>query len=199
MIADRTFYLVRHGETDWNAEGRFQGSIDIPLNARGFAQASRNGQTLRGEMKDPSVYAYHVSPLTRSRETLTRILAELGLDTQPVSIDQRLREISFGTWEGRTLAELEAEKPEEVAARYQDKWGFRPESGESYHDLTLRTKEWLDETLASTDKDLVIVAHGGVNRALRGLLLSICHCDVPELDSLQDRVYCIKQGTGFWI
>ena len=110
-----TLLLVRHGETDWNAEGRLQGHTDRPLSDYGREQARRLAAELAGEEFD-AVYA---SDLARARETAEILGARLGL---PVVVDADLREKNWGTWEGLTSVErdrvvFEGESAEEHAAR----------------------------------------------------------------------------------
>src|SRR6185295_15086691 len=100
MRRDITLYFVRHGETDWNAERRFQGQMDIPLNDRGKAQAQRNGAVLRDAISDTSKLDLLASPLGRARETMSIMLGELNLSVDSVRFDDRLRELSYGAWEG---------------------------------------------------------------------------------------------------
>ena len=96
-----SLYFVRHGQTDWNAETRFQGTRDIPLNDIGRGQASRNGKALK-DIVDPSKVNFIASPLMRTRETMEIIRAEMELEPQAYQTDDRLKELSFGDWEGRT-------------------------------------------------------------------------------------------------
>src|SRR5215831_15313323 len=99
------FYFMRHGETDWNVEGRLQGQHDTPLNRVGHGQAVRCGEILRDLFTCESREA---SPLVRARKTMELVRAELGLDAIDYRVDARLAELSFGRWEGLTFAELKA-------------------------------------------------------------------------------------------
>jgi probable phosphoglycerate mutase len=161
-------YFVRHGETDWNVEGRLQGQHDTPLNRTGHGQAVRCGEILRDvlacESRDPATFDYVASPLVRARKTMELVRAGLGLDAIDYRVDARLAELSFGRWEGLTFAELKA-NPADVAAlatREHDKWHFAAPGGESYADLLVRVRQW-HGTVA---RDTIVVAHGGVARAL---------------------------------
>ena len=161
-------YFMRHGETDWNVEGRLQGQHDILLNAVGYGQAEACGGILRGVLArdghDPRGFDYVASPLMRARKTMELVRAGLGLDQTDYRTDARLAELSFGRWEGLTFAELKrnACDVQALATREHDKWGFRPPGGESYADLLLRVRQW-HATLA---RDTIVVAHGGVARTL---------------------------------
>jgi len=162
------FYFMRHGETDWNVEGRLQGQRDIPLNPVGYGQASACGDILRDLLardgRDPQSFDYVASPLGRARKTMELVRAALDLPVDDYRIDGRLAELSFGRWEGLTFAEVKRE-PADVqllATREHDKWGFRPPGGESYADLLARVRQWH----ATVTGDTIVVAHGGVARTL---------------------------------
>jgi probable phosphoglycerate mutase len=159
-------YYIRHGQTAWNAERRLQGQLDIPLNSLGRGQAVRSGEILRDLFRRDSVSAeafdYVSSPLGRARETMELMRAGLGLDPAAYRTDARLKEMSFGRWEGFTFAELQSREAEMLAARESDKWGFVVPGGESYAQLTARVRGWYE----TVERDTVVAAHGGVARAL---------------------------------
>lgn len=161
-----TIYCIRHGETEWNASGRFQGWQDIPLNARGEDQARHAGDLLAGLLHRDGRAAADIgfvsSPLGRARATMERVRTVLGLPPEGYARDDRLREVGYGLWEGTTLAQQEASHPDIFASRQSDKWGVSPPGGESYAALTLRVRDWADGLTGAT----VAVAHGGTTRAL---------------------------------
>lgn len=163
-------YFIRHGETDWNAEGRYQGARDIPLNARGRGQAALNGEMLarllRRAGRNAVDFSWYVSPLGRTRETMDNIRARVGEPLPDVTIDPRLIEISFGAYEGRLHTELAAGAMAIAGERDASFWHFRPPEGESYADVAAR----LGDFGASLTGPSVIVAHGGILRVLRHLI-----------------------------
>ena len=165
-----TIYYLRHGETDWNVLGRLQGTQDIPLNERGRQQAVQAAHILadlfRRDGRDRTLLPYVSSPLGRARATMELARGELELPVKEYGLDQRLREIGYGVWEGRTLAESEASDPEVYARRLVDKWTVAPPGGETYAEVQRRVREWYD----SLTSDTVAVAHGGTARALMVLL-----------------------------
>src|SRR5215470_18336544 len=111
-------YFVRHGETDWNRDQRYQGQRDIPLNPTGRSQAIANGRMLAGVLGDKAgTFDYIASPLTRARETMELMRRELGLPQCDYRTDDRLREIHFGHWEGELWHQLPTTDPEGYAAR----------------------------------------------------------------------------------
>ena len=99
-------YFIRHGETDFNVAQRLQGRSETSLNARGRTQAREYAGILRDlferDRRQPSDYAYVSSPLLRARETMELQRSELGLDPSAYAMDERLAEISYGEWEGRS-------------------------------------------------------------------------------------------------
>jgi probable phosphoglycerate mutase len=161
-----TIYYIRHGETAWNAEGRFQGSQDIPLNDLGRTQAVAAGEILADLLtrdgREASSLPFIASPLGRARLTMELMRGTLQLPPDQYAVDDRLREIGYGHWEGLTLPEMKLHDAATFASRDQDKWGVAAPSGESYASVTLRMRDWFDSLLVDT----VAVAHGGTMRAL---------------------------------
>src|ERR1700760_2271215 len=110
-----TIYYMRHGETDWNVEGRLQGGVDTPLYQPGLAQAEPAGRVIASLFArrglDASSLAYAASPLQRARSTMDMVRAELKLPPGGYALDDRLREIGYGHWEGSTLAQARVSHP----------------------------------------------------------------------------------------
>jgi broad specificity phosphatase PhoE len=161
-----TIYYIRHGETEWNALGRLQGTQDIPLNDLGRVQATHAGgvlgQLVARDGRDVTKLPFVASPLGRARATMELVRETLNLPATGYTVDDRLREIGYGKWEGATLPEMQAADPVFYARRQTEKWTLAPEGGETYADVERRVRAWYD-TLTS---DMVAVAHGGTARAL---------------------------------
>ncbi|MGV8839830.1 MAG: histidine phosphatase family protein [Bauldia sp.] len=189
-----TLVFVRHGETDWNVEARLQGQKDIPLNENGRTQARRNGLVLVRDVPDVSAFDFVASPLGRAHETMLILRAAMGLDPAGFRTDPALLEITFGIWEGLTLAEIDADGTAEGRRRQADKWGYVPPGGESYAMLADRVTRWL----GSIDRDTVAVSHGAVGRVVQGLLLGVGPEDVPNLPIPQDRMFVCRDGRHEW-
>jgi broad specificity phosphatase PhoE len=187
-------YYVRHGETDFNAEGRLQGRRDTELNAHGREQAAESGQLLRDlfarDGHAPADFAYVSSPLKRARETMEILRATLGLDPQAYAVDDRLMEIAYGEWEGLTLPEIEARMPGVLARREKDKWDFAPPGGESYRQLTSRISAWY----AELTRDTVVAGHGGGVRALMALFNVVPKEEATRARIAQGVVYVFADG-----
>lgn len=191
-----TLYFVRHGETDWNRAKRYQGQQDIPLNALGRSQASRNGRVLAEMLGHRSAALdYVASPLLRARETMEIVRQEMALAHDGYRVDDRLAEIHYGHWEGQLWDELPQADPEGYAARQADPWSWQPRGGESYRMLSDRVARWL----AEVRRDAVVASHGGVSRVLRGLVLQLGGHEIARLEVPQDRVLVMTAGSIRWV
>lgn len=159
--------LIRHGETAWNAEHRIQGHLDIPLSATGIRQAASLGERLAAE----TVTAVYSSELARAWLTAVPFAARLGLDIVP---DSRLRERSFGVFEGLTVDEIAARHPEGFRRWRERDPAWAIDEGESGQQLIDRVLSALDDIASRHRGETVaVVTHGGVldvaYRAARGL------------------------------
>lgn len=187
-------YFIRHGETDWNREGRLQGQRDIPLNDLGRAQAEEAGRRLSGQVA-PHDLPWHVSPLMRTQETARRARLSIGMDDQGYLLEDRLKELSFGRWEGLTWREVKQSDPAGAARREADKWDMVPPDGESYALLVNRLQPWLD----TVSGDCVVVAHGGVARGLLHVVAGLETVKAAECDIWQGRLLVLEAGQHQWI
>ena len=128
-------YYIRHGETSWNALGRLQGTQDIPLNDLGRLQAAHAGNILAGlfarDGREKSSLGFVASPLIRARATMELVRGSLRLPHDGYALDDRLREIGYGQWEGSTLREMQLRDPDLFAKRQTEKWTVSPPGGES--------------------------------------------------------------------
>src|SRR6202047_4018633 len=160
----RTILLVRHGETEWNRMRRYQGWTDSALTGRGIAQARAIGQLLITLVETESAELV-VSPIGRARHTAEIIRACLG-GTAPLRFDDRLREISLGSWEGLDRIEIAARVPGIFDSDGHYEWYFRTPDGETYEAFSARIADWLG---SASDRSVIVVTHGIVTRGLRGL------------------------------
>jgi broad specificity phosphatase PhoE len=187
-------YYVRHGETDFNVEGRLQGRRDTDLNARGRQQAVDCGELLRElfarDERQSADFAHMASPLKRARATMEILRATLGLDPRGYDIDDRLLEISYGEWEGLRLPEIDARYPGLLQERERNKWDFAPPGGESYRQLTGRIDAWY----ASLTRDTVVAAHGGGVRVLMALFNVLPKAEATHAQIAQGVVYVFADG-----
>jgi len=148
--------LARHGQTEWNADRRFQGHTDISLSARGRAQAHALGRALRGHR----VSAAYVSPMRRAVETAEIALADAGIPYTPI---EALRELSLGAWEGCTVDEIRRQDGDPYAAWLRAPLDCPPPGAEplpAVRDRVVSALERIED--AHGDGDALIIAHGGV-------------------------------------
>ena len=169
----KTLYIVRHGETDWNKMGKYQGITDVPLNENGLNQAKACGEAL----KDITFDRILSSDLSRALVTAETIR---GDRTTPITVDKRLRELNFGDWEAMLFSDIEARWPGLINEMYLRPHLVKVPNGESFKDLQDRAWAGLEEFLNKNDEEetLLIACHGGTIRTLLCKLLdiSISHC-----------------------
>ena len=187
-------YYVRHGETDFNRQGRLQGRRDTVLNAHGRQQAAECGVLLHDlfarDHRRPKDFKYVASPLKRARETMEIVRATLGLQPHDYEVDARLIEIAYGEWEGLTLQEIETQNASVLSARERDKWDFAPPGGESYRELADRIGKWYGSLTA----DSVVAAHGGGVRALMAILNIVSEEQATRAQIEQGVIYVFADG-----
>jgi broad specificity phosphatase PhoE len=195
FIAPQPFYLIRHGQTDWNAEGRFQGSVDIPLNDIGRGQAKRNGLAFKAELSNVEGWQFLSSPLSRATETMEIVRANAGLDPKAYGLEPLLREVSYGDWERQTIEEISLTNAAGIATRADNKWGFVPPNGESYMMLADRVRT----VLSALNGPTVITAHGGVLRSIYYLIGDMDAEDAAIADVPQDQFLFVDGARLRWI
>jgi phosphoserine phosphatase len=179
-----TILLARHGETDWNREGRFQGHADPPLNDTGRAQAAG----LAAELAQVELAAVYSSPLRRAFETAELVAAPHHLT--PIALDA-LREVDVGSWRGLTRKELEARFPDQFARwlDYDQGW----EDGEGYEEMGRRVVAALLELAAEHDGEQVLaVTHGGPIRAAFAFANGSSYADARRLGPTIGNVFLAK-------
>ena len=187
-----TIFLVRHGETEWNRTRRYQGWSDSPLTDQGRSQAGAIGRLL-GSLPEARSADLVASPLGRARHTAEIIRECLGRSS-PVRFDERLRELSFGSWDGFTRADIAALMPGAFDDERRDEWYFTTPDGETYEVFAGRVGAWLAEAKAA-DRPLIVVTHGVVTRILRGLYAGLPRGAAMRLPVPQDRIFRLAHGT----
>jgi probable phosphoglycerate mutase len=185
-------YLLRHGETVANQEGRLQGRSDSPLTLNGVAQVRAIGALLSERIAEPSAISVVSSPLGRARRSAAILCRSLGLDPRGVACDPRLAEISFGDWEGLTIAQVEAAAPGAWARREADRWAFAPPGGESYGTLAARVGDWL--STQPPGANIIVVSHGAASRVLRGIYAGLPPAETVRLTQDQTNLYRLTGG-----
>jgi 2,3-bisphosphoglycerate-dependent phosphoglycerate mutase len=191
-VSDLTLVLVRHGVTDWNREGRFQGHRDPGLSDSGRHEADLAAGRLASDarLRPTRVVA---SSLGRALATAVPIASAVGTEVEP---DDRLIEIGQGEWEGRTHAELEIEDAERYRA-WRGATGIRqPPGGEPIEAATGRVRRFLEELSTGRDGTVCLVSHGGTLRILAHLLLELSDVHALEVDNASISV--VSGGDRGW-
>jgi broad specificity phosphatase PhoE len=177
--------LVRHGQTNWNVEGRWQGFADQPLNLTGLAQATQVATELAGYHFD----AIYSSGLARAHATAQAIAQNHNM---PVLSDHRLREINMGEWEGQLGVDIPALYPKEWAERLYSPLTSRPPGGESLIDLSKRVLPAINELVARHPTGPVLVVSHGL-----ALAVFLCQVDAIPLDQAYDHIP--KNARPIWL
>jgi broad specificity phosphatase PhoE len=152
--------VVRHGETIWNSESRYQGQTDVPLSARGLVEAECLAERFAGE----TIAAIYASDLARAADTARVIAQRLS---QPVILEPRLREVNLGEWQGLSYAEVRRRYFDVTAPLPCYAVDQPPRGGESLRQLQARLMQVVDEIVARhADSNVLLVVHGGCLRAL---------------------------------
>lgn len=154
-------YVIRHGETDWNIVRRMQGQRDIPLNSEGVRLARETGKAMAGIPLDLVI----TSPLQRARVTAQLITEGRNI---PIIEDERLREMSFGDWEGETIID-NPNLPKDFRKHFNETplECEVPPNGESFHDVIRRTRDFYNDLIGNADymdKAILISSHGAASR-----------------------------------
>ena len=182
-------FLLRHGQTEWNVAGRYQGRLDSPLTALGERQAEALGRALAHKAQglgEPLIA--HVSPLGRAQRSADLAGRHLALDRR---IEPRLAEVNLGAWDGLTIVEIEAEFPGAMAGTTHFDWYFRGPGAESFERLCDRVSRWLGEL---DDQATVAFTHGVTSRIVRGLYLGLNKTEMLTLPVPQDGFYVLYGG-----
>jgi probable phosphoglycerate mutase len=186
-------YLVRHGQTEFNASSRFQGQVDSPLTELGRAQARRVGRSLR-RLVDPANVTLFSSPLGRAHATASIISEELGVSSD-IILDARLMEVGMGSWDGLTDYEIEMEWPKARDGLGRYEWFFHSPDGESYDAMETRLAGVLDEISNYPAAMKIIVSHGVAGRMIRRLFAGLDRQVGLSLDVPQDAIFRLENGT----
>jgi len=176
-------YLVRHGESVSNREGRVQGQADVELSAFGRVQAAAIGDRVRSLAGATPIGEIWSSPLQRALETAEAIATAVGL---PVRVEERLRELHAGIFQGHLWADLEEQFPEEVARWRSGDPHYVIPGGESRAQLAARGHDVLHALAGRDTECMIVVAHGGILTAALGSMVGRDH---PLLASAAERPF----------
>lgn len=184
----RQFFILRHGQTQFNAEQKLQGHCNSPLTEKGQHQALSVGRVLQAHLESGS-YRVYSSSLGRALQTAEIVCQQLDYATDKIIADDRLKEFSLGDWEQKTLPELQATLPDLLD---EADWYLQAPSSERYEQVQQRLSQWLD-TLPEIGR-FVVVSHGLTGIVLRGMLLGLDYQQVWQQDLPQDAFFKIEKG-----
>jgi len=181
-------YLLRHGQTDYNRDGRLQGQTDSQLTSLGMAQAQAMANVLADEIGDLEGWRILASPLRRTRQSAAIVARTLRL---PVEIDPALIEVGCGSWENRMYADLRVEQPEAFAGR---DWVFNSPDGERFEDVDGRVRPWLQALPPEGERKVIAVSHGIAGSLMRGAYLGLSPEETLGQDMPQDAIFRLAGG-----
>ncbi|MCI3131793.1 histidine phosphatase family protein [Phenylobacterium aquaticum] len=183
-------YLLRHGQTDYNAEGRLQGQLESTLTPHGEAQVRAMADLLKTEIGDPEGWRILASPLKRTRQSAAIVGAALGLE---VEIAPALIEVGCGAWEGELYADLRAREPEAFNA---PDWFFQAPGGERFADMAGRIDPWFASLPPEAERRLIVVCHGISGTFVRRAYLGLTEAETIRQETPQDAIFRLAGGVS---
>ena len=192
-MSQRELFIIRHGQTLWNVEGRMQGRLDSPLSDEGKAQAAVHARVLEQLGGVDHILA---SPSGRTRETAAILNSRLQV---PIDYEEVLMERDCGEWGGLTIDEIRDEQPEAWQARERDPYLHRPPGGENVPDLMDRVAPLLEEVDKVPEGRLAIVTHGVMSRAILTRYLQLTPVESGRVRHPNDLFYRLRfTGSDLW-
>ncbi len=182
-------YLLRHGQTDYNRDGRLQGQTDSQLTSLGMAQVQAMANVLAREIGDLTGWRILASPMRRTRQSAAIVARTLGL---PVEIEPALIEVGCGCWENRMYADLRVEQPEAFSGR---DWVFNSPDGERFEDVDGRVRPWLASLPPEGERKVIAVSHGIAGSLMRGAYLGLSREETLGQDTPQDAIFRLTGGA----
>jgi broad specificity phosphatase PhoE len=187
----KTFYFVRHGQTEWNAIRRMQGQWESDLTALGREQAAVNAALLQ----QFDIEALYASPLRRTRQTAEIIQQKVSTS---VTYDDRLKEWDSGEWSGYLYEEIVEKWPDEWAAWRADVFNYRGPNCENFPDMVARTKPFLEEVLTIEASTIAIISHGMIGAVMISILLELEPQQVLQMAQPNDVIIRLQQQDKGW-
>jgi len=191
MVDHKKLFIMRHGQTQWNLEKRQQGQKNSDLTDKGRIQAKK----LAEKVRDLQMEQLFTSPLDRALQTAQIICENITLEP---TIDDRLKECSFGLAEGLTSKEIEDRFPNFFEERAKTRWTYHWPEGESYEDVYKRISNFLDNEILLNDTQNVwgIVSHESANKTLIGKLMNLNEREIPKLCHPNSVIFLWQKGEG---
>ncbi len=186
--------LIRHGETQWNKEGRLQGQQDTPLSLTGIRQCQAVADNVKGILQSFEQHHYWMSPLARTQQTASICAAVWGVPFRRFQRDPALMERHYGKWEGHTLSEVAEHMTAEYLAFQTDRWHYASPGGESLAQVYQRAQQWL--TVLPSDGLHIVVSHSGCLAALHSLYCQTDKQQTANLEIVQTSSILLHQGRA---
>mgnify|MGYP001372654162 FL=1 len=188
-----TLILIRHGESEWNRDGRIQGQVNSPLTDLGINQAKAIRDHLSGILLNQELEIY-TSPLDRAIQTAEIIAQGIDHPSSKIIIEERLNDFSLGEISGTFGWDKVAEIfPEQAQLRLQDPMRFHPSGGESGAEFEARLRSLLEDLMDEGSLKLM-VSHGIVNKFIRGILKNLSGKEMVQLGESQNTIYRLEEG-----
>ncbi|MGM0218523.1 histidine phosphatase family protein [Enterococcus sp. AZ126] len=184
LLKDKKIFLLRHGETEYNKLGKYQGILDSPLTEVGVRQVRENAMLLKRKLdieKEENSIKFYSSPLGRAKASAEIIRTELGLTNANITFDNDLEEVNIGSWNGKNVQEVRNNEPDVDAFN----WYFCSPDGENYTEVIKRCKSWINTVEQAKEETIIVMSHGLLGRVLRGCLVGLdykesIYLDVPQ-------------------
>lgn len=186
-------YFIRHGETEWNKERRYQGALNSKLTENGINQMELICNIFAKEENLPNPLKVYTSPLGRAYETAKILARYINVE---LIIEKRLREVSLGSWDGKTKDEISQQFPNVLDNSKPYNWYFFSPDGEKLITAKHRVESWLNEF---TNQTVCVVAHGLIGRVLMGVYLGLDEDEFLKMSISQDSYYKIYGGKIYAI
>ncbi|MBO0472934.1 hypothetical protein IGL98_001502 [Enterococcus sp. DIV0840] len=190
----KKIYLLRHGETEFNQQGIYQGVLDSPLTPLGKIQVKENGFLLKQKLKslEDQEIAFFFSPLGRTQQSAEIIYQVLDCHLiKPVN-EERLKEVDIGSWNGKNRKAIAAETKDKEYNEFD--WYFKSPNGETYEDVQQRCNKWLEEINTIQQQHIIVMSHGLLGRVLRGILLKLPYEKTIRLEVPQTVFFIVKES-----
>lgn len=190
---NQIIYLLRHGETEFNTQGRYQGVLDSSLTDVGIDQVRQNANVLKSLIGNPHEWKVVSSPLGRALKSTEIICDVIGYDVNKVEQDNRLTEVDVGHWAGLTTREIEKSWPSLFKNSDVYNWYFNAPNGESYDAVVNRLTHWLESI--QQEQKIIAVSHGLTGRILRGIYAGLEKENALKLEVAQDVFFKLSNKT----
>lgn len=182
----KTYYFVRHGQTEWNAISRMQGQMNSSLTTLGRAQSETNARLLANF----NVQALIASPLDRARETAEIIRQHIDIEA---NYDRRIMEWDCGDWSGHLHEDVKRRWPHEWAAFEADRFNYRGPNCENYPDMRERAAPFVEELTSLPVRNIAVVSHGLIGRVMIGLLMGFSETEILSFSQPNDVIYRVRE------